>query len=216
MPDELPPDATPFEPEIRAFEAEDRRRPPPRDAVLFVGSSSIRLWTTLADDFPAVPVINRGFGGSELADSVRYAHRIVTPYAPPQIVLYAGDNDLAAGKTPAQVSTDLVAFVRTVRAALPRVPVAFISIKPSPSRLLLMKRIRKANELIREFARDDPCLAFIDVFTPMLDAAGRPRAELFIEDALHLNRTGYELWAAVIRPYVIEQRGLPCERRRRQ
>src|ERR1700722_7316573 len=131
---EIPPQRAVWEPEIHAFEMHDQTNPPPQNAVLFVGSSTIRKWTTLAKDFPGVQVINRGFGGSRIADSTALAERIIFPYEPRTIVFYAGDNDLAEGRTPEQVAADYQAFVQTVRARLPETRIAFISIKPSPIR----------------------------------------------------------------------------------
>jgi len=190
----------PFEKEIRAFEASDAKQPPPKNAILFVGSSSIRFWTTLAEDFPNVPVINRGFGGSEIADSTRYADRIVIPYHPKQIVMYAGDNDIAKGKSPQQVADDFKAFVEKVRAALPDMPISYICIKPSIQRWKLVDKIREADRLIREYASGQKNIDYIDVFTPMLDEQSMPRKELFREDGLHLNREGYKLWVSLVRP----------------
>src|SRR5688500_13979359 len=169
------PAESPFEKEIRAFDASDAKRPPTSGGVLFVGSSSIRLWTTLAKDFPELPVINRGFGGSQIADSIRYAPRIVLPYRPKTIVLYAGDNDIAEGKSPEQVLTDFKAFVETVRAELPTTRILFISIKPSTARWHLIDKIRDANRLVREFTAKGERLGFIDIFTPMLGDDGKPR-----------------------------------------
>ena len=197
---------SPFEAEIKAFEAADREKPPPEGAVLFVGSSSIRLWATLAEDFPGVRAINRGFGGSQVADSTRFADRIVLPYKPRQVVLYAGDNDIAAGKTPEQVLADFKAFVDKVHRALPEAKITYIAIKPSTARWHLVEQIREANRLIKALC-DRPedegdRLAFADVFTPMLGDDGMPRKELLVEDGLHLSREGYRLWAEVLRPLV--------------
>ena len=187
-----------WEKEIRAFEAQDQLRPPPKDATLFVGSSSIRLWQ-LDESFPEIKTINRGFGGSQLADSVEFAERIVIPYRPKWIVLYAGDNDLAGGKTPERVLGDFKAFAAKVHKALPDTQIAFISIKPSPSRWKLAARIRETNARIAEFIAGDKRLHFVDVFAPMLDPDGQPRKELFREDGLHLNAEGYRLWASAVR-----------------
>lgn len=188
--------------DMARFAAEDAARPPPRGAVLFVGSSSIRLWKTLAGDFPGVAVINRGFGGSEIRDSTWYADRIVVPYKPRLIVLYAGDNDLASGRSPQQLHDDFLAFVKRVRRDLPSVPIVFVSCKPSPSRAQLLDAQREANALIRAEAAKQKRVAFVDVFTPMLDADGRPRAELFIEDRLHMNAAGYTIWRDAVAPYL--------------
>lgn len=191
-----------WEEDMRRFAAEDAVAPPPRQGVLFVGSSSIRLWTTLAADFPGVPVINRGFGGSEIRDSTWYADRIIVPYAPRQVLIYAGDNDLFSGRTPAQLRDDFRAFVLRVRKDLPRARIAYISNKPSPSRAHLLAAQREANALIQaESVRLK--VDFIDIFTPMLDAQENPREELFIEDRLHMNAKGYAIWREVIAPYLV-------------
>jgi len=189
-----------FEAAIRAFEAADRTNPPPPAAVLFVGSSSVRLWTNAAAQFPGHRIINRGFGGSHLSDSVVFAERIVIPYRPRVIVLYAGDNDIAAGKSPEQVLADFRDFTREVQAALPETRIVFLSIKPSPSRLKHLEAVRNANGLIRYFAGADPKLTYVDVFTPMLGSDGLPRGELFVGDRLHLNEAGYKLWAGIVKP----------------
>lgn len=190
-----------WEQDMQRFAAADVATPPPGQAVLFVGSSSIRLWTTLAEDFPGVPVINRGFGGSEIRDSTWYADRIIVPYAPRQVLLYAGDNDLSNGRSPQQLQADFRAFVARVRHDLPKVRIAYISNKPSPSRANLLQAQRQANALIQADAKRLR-VDFIDVFTPMLDANGQPREDLFIEDRLHMNAAGYALWRQVMAPYV--------------
>jgi lysophospholipase L1-like esterase len=191
-----------FEAEIRAFEAADRANPPPLGGVVFIGSSSIRNWTNVAADFPGVPVLNRGFGGSTIADVVYYADRILLPYRPHLVVLYAGDNDLAMGRTPKRVVADYQAFIARVRSALPAARVAFVSIKPSPSRRILIPRAREANGRIRAIIARDSLQAYVDVFTPMLDGDGQPRPELFMADSLHMTRAGYLLWRARLAPVV--------------
>ena len=191
-----------WEADIKKFEEADRQNPPAKSAVVFVGSSSIRMWKDLAEDFPDTKVINRGFGGSQLADSTYYADRIVIPYQPRMVVLYAGDNDLAAGKTSQQVFEDYKAFVSRVREKLPNAKIAFISIKPSLARVKLMEQMRATNELIRGYAAAGKNLVFIDVFPPMLNQAGQPRPELFIQDGLHMNREGYDIWRKVVAPYL--------------
>lgn len=187
-----------FDGEIAAFEAKDRTNPPPKNAILFVGSSSIRLWKTLAEDFPQHKVINRGFGGSQIADSVHFAERIVFPYRPRMIVMYAGGNDINAGKTPEQVMGDFKAFVTKVRAKLPETRIAYISIAPNPARWAQVDRVRRANELIREFTATDSRLSFIDVFPHMLGEDGQPRPDIFVEDRLHMNENGYRIWKKVV------------------
>jgi lysophospholipase L1-like esterase len=190
----------PFEKEILAFEAADRTNPPPAGGILFVGSSSIRLWKTLAADFPQHPVFNRGFGGSQIIDSVRYAERIVLPYKPRLIVLYAGGNDINAGKTPEQVFADYRAFVEKVHAALPSTRIAYISIAPNPARWAQVDRVRAANKLIEARTRTDARLAFIDVFPKMLGDDGQPLPNIYVADRLHMNAEGYNIWRGIVAP----------------
>ena len=202
-PHAVAPADTQYEAEIREFEAADRRDPPAPGGVLFVGSSSIRKWESLAQDCPVAPPLNRGFGGAQLGDVLHYANRIVVPYRPRLIVLYAGDNDLAAGRTPRQVYADYRAFVALVRRRLPKTRVVFVAVKPSIARWNIVGQIRAANALVRRYAARDPRhLAYVDVFTPMLGADGRPRPELFIDDGLHMTPAGYALWTSILRPYV--------------
>jgi lysophospholipase L1-like esterase len=186
-----------WEKEIRAFEASDRTNPPVKHGILFIGSSSIRLWKTLAKDFPGQPVINRGFGGSRIADSTALADRIIFPYEPRTIVFYAGDNDIAEGHTPEQVAADYRTFVETVRAKLPDTRIAFISIKPSPIRWNLRDKIESANRQIAAMKGDG--LVFIDSYNAMLGADGKPRTEMFTSDRLHMNAAGYKLWTALVK-----------------
>jgi lysophospholipase L1-like esterase len=192
--------ASQWEPDIAGFETADRTNPPRAGSVVFVGSSSIRMWETLASDFPGLPVLNRGFGGSELGDVVRFADRIVVPYKPRVVVLYAGDNDLAAGKTPAQVLAEFQSFVAIIHRELPGSRVAFVAIKPSIARVNIIDKMRAANQLIRDYIRTDDKLVYVDVFTPMLDESGRPRRELFLEDGLHMNAKGYAIWRDLVTP----------------
>ena len=191
-----------WEADIAAFEVQDKANPPPRGGVVFVGSSSIRFWTTLAQDFPGVDVVNRGFGGSEIRDATRYASRIIAPHKPRLVVLYAGDNDLMAGRSPRQVEQDFVAFVDRVRRQVPRARIAFIAIKPSPSRAHLLDRVHDANRRIARAAATRKGVDFIDIATRMLDADGHPRPEFFVEDMLHLNAEGYRLWTKIVAPYL--------------
>ncbi len=185
--------------ELRELAAGDLRTPPPDSPVLFYGSSSIRLWETLAEDFPDMAVLNRGFGGSTLADCVEFASLLVVPYAPQNILFYAGDNDLDQGATPQKVLDSFKALVSIIRNALGDVPVTFLAIKPSPSRWSNLADIVEANRLVEEFIHQEKGLYFLDVFSPMLTADGQPRNELFLEDGLHLNRAGYDLWTHLLR-----------------
>mgnify|MGYP001162896097 CR=1 FL=1 len=197
---------TKWEPEIQKFEAADRASPPPKGAVLFVGSSSFRLWATLAEDFSGIPVINRGFGGSEMEYLVRYADRIILPYGPRAVVVYAGDNDLAKGKAPERVLAEYRALVEKIRAAMPDVPIGFVAVKASIKRWPMADKIRSLNAAVAEYSAGQKGLFFVDVFTPMLGADGTPRKELFVKDGLRLSREGYALWASLIRPEIEKAR----------
>jgi lysophospholipase L1-like esterase len=172
------------------------------DPVVFTGSSSVRMWASLARDFPGQPVLNRGFGGSQTRDAVHYADDVAIRYRPQRIVLYAGDNDIDAGRTPEQVLSDFRAFVARVRRDLPQVPVAYLAIKPSLARIDQLPRQQAANALVEQAAAEMRNVTFIDVATPMLDADGQPRPDLFIEDGLHMNSRGYALWTRVVAPYL--------------
>lgn len=191
-----------WEPQIQAFEAADQTNPPPKGAILFVGSSSIRMWKDITTDFGFSPVISRGFGGSQMIDTARFADRIVIPYEPRQVYVYAGDNDLANGKSPEEIAADFHALATNVLQRLPRTRLAYISIKPSLARRHLLDKIRRTNELIRDYCRRRWRLHFVDVYTPMLDEAGEPRPDLFARDGLHLNRKGYDLWVSIIAPHI--------------
>ncbi len=191
-----------WEQEIQAFEAADKASPPPQDGILFIGSSSIRLWKTLAQDFPNLPVINRGFGGSRIPDSIYFAPRIVVPYRPRLIVLYAGGNDLNDGRSAEQVASDFTRFVETVRKSLPATRIAYISIAGNPARWAQVDRVRQANRLIEAYTTRTPNMTFIDIFPAMLDASGQPRPELFVADRLHMNAAGYAIWTRIVAPFL--------------
>jgi len=190
-----------FEDEIRAFEAQDQERPAPRGAIVFAGSSSIRGWD-LARHFPGLDVVNRGFGGSQIAESTHYADRILQPLEPRLIVFYAGDNDIACGKTPAEVCDDFAAFVGKIRSRLPETRILFLSIKPSLCRWEMVGLMREANRRIEAFTRGVEGLDYLDLDAPMRGADGMPRRELFAEDGLHLSDEGYALWTALVLPHL--------------
>jgi lysophospholipase L1-like esterase len=193
-----------WEKAIAAFETADRESPPPMEPVVFIGSSSIRLWD-LKQSFPDVVALNRGFGGSQMSDAVKYARRIVTPYKPRLIVLYEGDNDLNAGKSPQQVAADFDEFLKIVRAELPRTPLIVIGMKPSPSRWKLIEQQQEANRLLAERCAKDGKCRFLDVEKPMLGSDGQPRPEIYRADRLHLNDEGYMIWNDLIRPLLARE-----------
>jgi lysophospholipase L1-like esterase len=168
-------------------------------AALFVGSSSIRLWK-LEDSFPDLTTANHGFGGSFLSDSVHFFDRIVVPLKPSVIVVYAGDNDIASGKTPETVYADFQQFVAAVRAKVPQCQeVIYIGIKPSVKRWALADKIQTANAMIKADCDKDPLAEYADVWEPMLTADGKPNADLLVDDGLHMNEKGYKIWADVVR-----------------
>ncbi|MCU0875796.1 MAG: SGNH/GDSL hydrolase family protein [Pirellulaceae bacterium] len=191
-----------WEKAIAAFEVADRANPPPQGAILFIGSSTIVRWKTLAQDFPEHAVINRGFGGSQIADSVCYADRIVIPCRPRLIVLRAGGNDIHAGKTPEQVAADFQAFVEQVRAKLSDVRIAYMTINATPSRWANVEREKQANQLIQAYIAAGKNLDYIDTWDATLGADGKPREELFVKDRLHFNDEGYKVLAAVVRKHL--------------
>ena len=187
-----------FENEVARFEAADGKSMPPRDAVLFIGSSSIERWPDLQHDFPSATVIQRGIGSTRLDDFVRFAPRIVIPYHPRLVVLYAGDNDLADGQSARNVYSDFKDFVRIVHRALPDTRIVFISVKPSPSRWHLASRMRETNALVRSYVKRDRRLQYVDVFSSMIGPNGHPRADLFVDDSLHMSPAGYKLWSRIL------------------
>ena len=193
-----------WESQIAAFEEQDKTKPPLRDGILFVGSSSIRGWD-LSKSFPDLPVINRGFGGSQVAAATFFVDRIATNYNPRMVVLYAGDNDISHELTPERVAADYQAFVRAVHERLPETRIVFIAIKPSLKRWHLVEPMRRANALIRKFTESDTRQAYADIDTPMIGTDGKPRKSLFKEDGLHLNAEGYKLWAACLRPHLTRE-----------
>jgi lysophospholipase L1-like esterase len=195
------PDPARFAADIQAFEAWDRQNSFPASAVLFVGSSSIRMWQT-AESFPDLPVINRGFGGSHISDVNHFADRVVLKYEPAVVVFYAGDNDIADGKTPEQVSRDFSEFVARLHQRLPATKVLYLPIKPSLLRWERWPQMQKANALVHQTIRGDDRLTYVDTATPMLGSDGRPRAELFLDDGLHLNVAGYQLWNGLVGPVI--------------
>lgn len=191
-----------WEKEISGFEKLDASKPPKQGGILFLGSSSIRLWQSLAQDFPNYDVLNRGFGGSEISDSVYFADRLVFPYAPRMIVFYAGGNDINSGKSPERVAADFRAFTEKVRAKLPDVEIAYISIAGNPARWAQVEKVKAANKMIADYCKATPHVQFIDVFSKMLGTDGLPRPEIFREDRLHMNAEGYKLWTSIVGPYL--------------
>ncbi len=193
------PDPNRFAGEIKTFVEWDSKNAVPAEPVLFVGSSSIRMWRT-HESFPELPVVNRGFGGSHVSDILHYLDRVVLPYNPKVLVFYAGDNDVAGGKSPQRVVEDYRRFVRLVHAKLPAVRIVYVAIKPCHNRWSLWPEMDKANGLVRDFCDQDERLFFADLATPLLGDDGTPRRDLFLSDQLHLNPQGYAVWTQTLAP----------------
>lgn len=192
-----------FEKEIAAFEQQDQQEFPPKGAILFTGSSSIRMWKDLKERFKGYAIIERGFGGSQLSDVTHYAGRILLPYRPSKIFIYAGDNDLAAGQTPAEVYKEFLEFHKLITDSLPETKVYYIAAKPSPRRQKLLPAYKDFNGRVAKFIKKHPCnWEFVDVFQAMLNDEGVPMRELFLEDRLHMNSKGYDIWENLIRKYL--------------
>jgi len=192
--------------DIQAFKKQDSTHFPGTNKILFVGSSSFTKWTDVQSYFPSYPIINRGFGGSSLTDVIRYKDDIIFKYRPKQIVIYCGENDLAASDT---VSAETVVkrfkeLFLSIRSRYPNTPVMYISMKPSPSRQLLLPKMIKGNETIRKYLATKKNTVFIDVYKEMIDDEGKPRPELFLDDNLHMNKNGYVIWQKLLQPHLLK------------
>ncbi len=199
------PDPARYESDMLQFEREDAENYPSPGCVIFMGSSSIKGWKTLYEDFKGMDVVRRGYGGSQLSDAIYYVERIVVPYHPTAIVLYAGDNDIAHGKSPETVFEDFRDFVRTVNSYIGPRAIYFLPIKPSGARWKIWPEMQKANALIEKWAATQDAVYYIDTATPMLGEDGKPRPELFQDDNLHMTREGYKLWTDVIKPQIVRK-----------
>lgn len=196
--------AQPFAKDIAAFKKQDSIAFPPKNAILFVGSSSFTKWKDVQSYFPAHTIINRGFGGSVLSDVIRYEKDIIFPYKPKQIVIYCGENDVASSDTVSAVMV-LERFKKLftdIRRELPNAAITFISFKPSPSRWQMKNRMIASNKLIKKYLKKKKNTSFVSVWNSMLDADGQPIADIFIEDRLHMNAKGYAIWQKIIEPYL--------------
>lgn len=198
--------AQPFAKEIAAFEKQDAISFPSKDGILFIGSSSFTKWKDVKDYFPGYPIINRGFGGSSLLDVIRYEKEIIFPYLPKQIVIYCGENDVASSDT----ITAKIVFQRfkklftDIRAAIPGVPIVFVSLKPSPSRWQMKDRMKAANKYIKKYLAKRKKTDFVNVWDAMLDGDGNPMKDIFLSDNLHMNAKGYAIWQKLIAPYLLK------------
>ena len=202
------PVADKWEKEISAMLAKDEKTPPPKNGIVFTGSSSIRLWD-LAKGFPNLPVVNRGFGGSQIVDATQQAPKIVTPLQPKLVIFYSGDNDLKANKTPEKVAADFAEFCAVIHKELPKTKIWVLAIKPSPSRWSIYEAQTKANALIRKQCdADTERLLYIDIVPAMLGSDGQPPQELFVKDMLHMSPAGYKIWNERILKLIAEKKPL--------
>ncbi|MGY8815449.1 MAG: GDSL-type esterase/lipase family protein [Gammaproteobacteria bacterium] len=197
---EQEPDPARFSAEIDSFVSWDKKNFFPEDGIVFVGSSSIKYWST-SNAFPNLPIINRGFGGSHISDVIFYYDIVVKPYSPSTIVFYAGDNDIADGKTPQRVLVDFMSFVDRVRVDSELTNILFISIKPSKSRWHIWPEMEEANKLIMEYISKQINIIYVDLASPLLDNKGQPM-DVYVDDDLHLNSYGYQLWNEALRPHL--------------
>jgi lysophospholipase L1-like esterase len=198
-----------WEDQIRILERRAARHPQPPGSIVFTGSSSIRMWKTLARDMAPLAVVNRGFGGAQVDAVVHYAPRLVLPLRPRGVVLAAGENDLEEirGKTPQRVLDDVARFASIVVDSIPLARLYFVNVKPSPARASRWSAAEEFNGLLAGFCESAPRRVLLDVATPTFDAEGNRRAELFLEDGLHLSAAGYTLWTSVVRPRLIADFG---------
>ena len=197
--------AQPFIKEINAFKQQDSLSVPPKNAILFAGSSSFRLWHSIKDDFKGFSIINRGFGGSSLPDVIRYTEEILFPYQPKQVVIYCGENDFTVDKN-LPVDSVVNRFANLfgmIRKRLPSTHISFVSMKPSPSRWHLREKMQQANQSINEFLGKQDNASYIDVWEAMLNESGLPRPEIFLKDSLHMNGLGYIIWKHKILPKLL-------------
>jgi lysophospholipase L1-like esterase len=188
--------------EIKAFQTADSILMPPKKAILFAGSSSFRLWKTVQADFPEYTIINRGFGGSSLPDVIRYTEEILFPYFPKQVVIYCGENDFATDpKLPSDsVVERFKTLFKMIRKRFTTTHIAFVSMKPSPSRWKMKDQMIAANDRIKEYLKSQRRTNYIDVWAPMLAENGEPMKDLFLSDSLHMNAKGYAIWQKAIEP----------------
>ena len=204
-PEPAPP-PPPFWNDIQNFKKQDSASFPTKNAILFIGSSSFTNWKDVQDYFPGYPIINRGFGGSTLLDQIRYEKDIIFPYQPKQIIIYCGENDLASSDTvtSAMVFDRFKELFQMIRGKFAELPIAYVSMKPSPSRRHLFPKMREGNQLIKDFLTSQKNGVFIDVHQPMLNESGQPIPEIFLDDSLHMNAKGYAIWKKAIEPHLIK------------
>lgn len=198
-------EATRFQNDIQTIHQYDKIYAPPKNPVLFIGSSSFRLWGDMERTFANYAVLNRGIGGAVTNDITYYLDDLVTPYNPRQIFIYVGENDIANNATPETVLNNTKRLLIEIRERIPNVPIVYISIKPSPSREKFLPVVIDSNKLIRDYITTQKDMHFIDVFNPMLTTEGKSKPEIFLADRLHMNNLGYEIWIKEIKPYLLKR-----------
>jgi len=192
--------------DIQQFRKQDSVQPPPSNAILFVGSSSFTRWTDVQNYFPGYTIINRGFGGSTLVDVLHYEEDVIFKYNPKQVLIYCGENDFASSDTitPTTVFNRFKTLFSEIRTVYPKVPIAYISMKPSPSRWNLRDKFMTGNHLIEDYLKKQKNAQFISVWKPMLGSDGKPKKEIFVEDNLHMNAQGYAIWQKIIQRVLVK------------
>jgi lysophospholipase L1-like esterase len=194
--------ANEYKDQLEAYYKEDAKKFPEKGQILFVGSSTIKMWKNLPSYFPNHKVLARGFGGSRMSDLLFHMQRLVLDYRPKQIVLYCGENDISNGVSPADLADDIKAFLRIVELQLPGVPILIIAIKPSPLLYKLIKKQQEANRIVCEYTSKKTHIKFLDLSTLMIDEKGIPQENLFLKDRLHLNEQSYQMWTKAIEPFL--------------
>lgn len=196
-----------WEDAIRELESDTAGRYAPGQAVVFIGSSSIRLWRTLEEDMSPIPVIQHGFGGAKLNDVVHYADRLVSAYQPLAVVVFAGTNDIdpSASKSPEVLLASYQEFVSRVRSKQPELPIFYIGITPSPRRWSVWPIAQTTNQLIAQWSAADPNLHFIDTSAALMDSTGEPDSDNYLFDGLHLSKHGYAIWRDIIRERLLAE-----------
>jgi lysophospholipase L1-like esterase len=191
-----------FEQEVSMLTSNDQQVDT-TDLILFVGSSSIRLWVDVEESFSKQNVLNRGFGGSEMSDLIYYFNKLILPYHPKKIFIYEGDNDLNSGKSPEKVLDDFKHLLELIREKIsPTMPVIFISVKPSIARKQLLAKCQSFNKTLRAWTKKNKHVYYVDVWSPAFDRKGNILKDIFLQDSLHLNKKGYDIWTKQVRPFV--------------
>jgi len=190
--------------EVQEFKKQDSLQKPPTRPILFIGSSSFTLWKDVNNNFPGYTILNRAFGGSSITDLIRYKQEIITKYKPKQIVMYCGENDFAASDT-VTVPTVMARFktlFNYIQSNFKGIPFVYVSMKPSPSRFKLLPKYEEANRLIQAYLKKYKNTVFVDVYHAMLMEDGSPRLDIFLEDNLHMNKAGYDIWQKLLAPHL--------------